>query len=46
MKFPDTYYTVEGHLFKVSCDRVYQGDVEGTHGLIAEMKIEEVAYTT
>jgi len=45
MRFPDSYFTVEDHLFKVSCNRVYQGEQAGKPCIMAEMNIKEVKFT-
>lgn len=40
MSFPPSYFTIDNHLFKVTCNRVYKEE----NKLMAEMQVEEVEY--
>jgi hypothetical protein len=40
VSFPPYYFTIDNHLFKVTCNRVYKENEK----LMAEMQVEEVEY--
>ena len=44
MDLPISYFTVDGHLFKATLNRIYEGEQSGKPCLMTEIQVVEVEF--